>query len=89
MDGLIDTLKHSLCVALDAEDNVIDTVTIQTRNEELSRVIMDLVKISSRTSAGADYFDDKFEEISNEIKSLQGRLHEHEAELKVSESVSA
>lgn len=63
MAGLIHTLKHSLCVALDTEDNVIDTVTIQTRNKELSRVMMDLVKISSRTSAGADYFDDKFKEI--------------------------
>lgn len=73
-DDLIDTLKHSLRVALDAEDDGIDTSVINARIEELDSVMMDLVELSSRSSASADYFDDKFKEISDERTELQNKL---------------
>ncbi|ERI89917.1 resolvase protein [Clostridiales bacterium oral taxon 876 str. F0540] len=77
-DELIDTLKHSLRVALDAEDNPIDTAAISARIEELDSVMMDLVELSSRSSASADYFDTKFKEISDERTELQNRLRDNE-----------
>ncbi|MGX8710936.1 MAG: recombinase family protein [bacterium] len=77
-DELIDTLKHSLRVALDAEDNTIDTAAISDRIEELDSVMMDLVELSSHSSASADYFDAKFKEISDERTELQNRLRNHE-----------
>lgn len=77
-DELIDTLKHSLRVALDAEDDTIDTAVINARIEELDSVMMDLVELSSHSSASADYFDTKFKEISDERTELQNRLRDHE-----------
>lgn len=77
-DELIDTLKHSLRVALDAEDDTIDTAAVNARIEELDSVMMDLVELSSRSSASADYFDAKFKEISDERTELQNRLRGHE-----------
>lgn len=77
-DELIDTLKHSLRVAMDAEDDTIDTAAISARIEELDSVMMDLVELSSRSSASADYFDTKFKEISDERTELQNRLRDHE-----------
>jgi site-specific DNA recombinase len=76
-DELIDTLKHSLRVALNAEDDGIDTAAITARIEELDSVMMDLVELSSKSSASADYFDTKYEEISNERKQLQDKLKDH------------
>ena len=77
-DELIDTLKHSLRVALDAEDDTIDIAAVNARIEELDSVMMDLVELSSRSSASADYFDEKFKEISDERTELQNRLRDHE-----------
>jgi site-specific DNA recombinase len=77
-DELIDTLKHSLSVALGAEDNTIDTAAVYARIEELDSVMMDLVELSSHSSASADYFDTKFKEISDERTELQNRLRDHE-----------
>ena len=77
-DELIDTLKHSLRVALDAEDDTIDTATVNARIEELDSVMMDLVELSSRSSASADYFDVKFKEISDERTELQNKMRDHE-----------
>ncbi len=77
-DELIDTLKHSLRVAMDAEDDTIDTAAISARIEELDSVMMDLVELSSRSSASADYFDTKFKEISDERTELQNRLRDNE-----------
>jgi DNA invertase Pin-like site-specific DNA recombinase len=77
-DELIDTLKHGLRVALDAEDDTIDTAAVNARIEELDSVMMDLVELSSRSSASADYFDAKFKEISDERTGLQNRLRDHE-----------
>lgn len=77
-DELIDTLKHSLRVVLDAEDDTIDTAAINARIEELDSVMMDLVELSSRSSTSADYFDAKFREISDERTELQNRLRDHE-----------
>ncbi|MCI2105294.1 MAG: recombinase family protein [Intestinimonas sp.] len=77
-DELIDTLKHSLRMALNVEDDTIDTTAIQARIEELDSVMMDLVELSSRSSASADYFDTKFKEISDERTALQDKLRDHE-----------
>lgn len=77
-DELIDTLKHSIRVAMDAEDDTIDTAAISARIEKLDSVMMDLVELSSRSSASADYFDAKFKEISDERTELQNRLRGHE-----------
>lgn len=77
-DELIDTLKHSLRVALDAENDTIDTTTVNARMVELDSVMMDLVELSSHSSASADYFDAKFKEISDERTELQNRLRDHE-----------
>lgn len=77
-DELIDTLRHSLRAALDAEDDTIDTAAINARIGELDSVIMDLVELSSRSSASAGYFDTKFKEISDERTELQNRLRDHE-----------
>ncbi len=76
-DELINTLKNSLRVALDAEDDGIDTAAITARIEELDSVMMDLVELSSKSSASADYFDAKFEEISDKRKQLQDKLKDH------------
>lgn len=77
-DELIDTLKHSLRVAMDAENNTIDTAAVNTRIEELDSVLMNLAELSSRSSASADYFDTKFKEISDERTKLQNKMREHE-----------
>lgn len=55
-------------MALDAEDDGIDTAAITARIEELDSVMIDLVELCSKSSASADYFDTKFEEISDERK---------------------
>ncbi len=77
-DELIATLKNSLRIALTAGEDVIDTIAIENRIKELNAVMLDLVQISFRSSAGADYFDDKFKEISDEIKELQDTLKNRE-----------
>lgn len=76
-DELIYTLRHGLQVALDAENDTIDTAGISARIEELDSVMMDLVELSSRSSASADYFDEKFKEIADERTELQNRLRDY------------
>jgi len=75
---LISTLKNSLRIALTAGEDVIDTIAIENRIKELHAVMLDLVQISAKSSASADYFDGKFKEISDEIKELQETLKNHE-----------
>lgn len=50
---------------------------------------MDLVELSSKSSAGADYFDAKFEEIAAEIKGLQGQIGEHQEQAMLSQNTQA
>lgn len=88
-DELIDTLKHSLRVALDAEEDGINTAAITARIEELDSVMMDLVELSSKSSASADYFDTKFEEISDERKQLQDKLKNHAQRQTITENNNA
>lgn len=88
-DELIDTLKHSLRVALNAEDDTVDTAAIQTRIEELNKVMLDLVEVSSRSSTSADYFDQKFKEISDERTALQDSLRDHEQRQIITQNNSA
>lgn len=88
-DELIDTLKHSLRVALNAEDDAVDTAAIQTRIEELNKVMLDLVELNSRSSASADYFDQKFKEISDERTTLQDKLRDHEQRQIITQTNSA
>lgn len=51
--------------------------------------MMDLVELSSKSSASADYFDAKFEEISGEIKALQDQLGEHNQQIRTSQNTHA
>jgi DNA invertase Pin-like site-specific DNA recombinase len=88
-DELIDTLEHSLRMALNAEDDAVDTAAIQTRIEELNKVMLDLVELNSRSSASADYFDQKFKEISDERTTLQDKLRDHEQRQIITQTNSA
>jgi hypothetical protein len=88
-DELIGTLKRSLRVALEAEDDIIDTAAVTSRMEELDSVMMDLVELSSRSSASADYFDEKFKEISDERTELQNRLRDHEQRQAIAQNNNA
>lgn len=76
--GRDDTLKNNLRIALTAGEDVIDTIAIENRIKELNAVMLGLVQISVRLSASADYLDDKFKEISDEIEELQDTLKNHE-----------
>ena len=51
--------------------------------------MMDLVELSSKSSASADYFDAKFEEISAEIKDLQSQLGERKQQALISQNTEA
>jgi hypothetical protein len=51
--------------------------------------MMDLLELSSKSSAGADYFDAKFEEIAAEIKALQGQLSEHQEQTILAQNTQA
>ena len=51
--------------------------------------MMDLVELSSKSSASADYFDAKFEEISTEIKSLQEQLGKHKQQTLITQNTKA
>ena len=51
--------------------------------------MMDLVELSSKSSAGADYFDAKFEETAAEIKGLQGQLGEHQEQTMLAQNTKA
>ena len=50
---------------------------------------MDLVELSSKSTASADYFDAKFEEIAAEIKGLQGLLGEHQEQVMLAQNTQA
>ena len=74
---VMETLRAGLQLALGTQEgDSFNEGAIQNRIAELQSVMMDLVELSSKSSASADYFDAKFEEISTEIKSLQEQLHE-------------
>ncbi|HCS75134.1 MAG TPA: recombinase family protein, partial [Clostridiales bacterium] len=75
--------------ALNAEDDAVDTAAIQTRIEELNKVMLDLVELNSRSSASADYFDQKFKEISDERTTLQDKLRDHEQRQIITQTNSA
>ncbi|NPV89866.1 MAG: recombinase family protein [Firmicutes bacterium] len=77
-DEFVGTLKDSLCLALTGKADQVDTYTIKKRIDELNAVMLDLVQVSVKSNASADYFDDKFKEISDEIKELQETLKKHE-----------
>ncbi|KJR96914.1 MAG: hypothetical protein VR68_13565 [Peptococcaceae bacterium BRH_c4a] len=51
--------------------------------------MLDLVQISAKSSAGADYFDGKFKEISDEIKDLQDALKNHEQRHVIAENTQS
>lgn len=53
-------------------------IGIRRRLDELDAILMDLVALSAKSDAGADYFDEKFKEIAGEKKALKGKLREQE-----------
>ncbi len=70
---VIETLKAGLRLAIGSQDDdSFNEAAVQNRIAELQSVMMDLVELSSKSSAGADYFDAKFEEIAAEIKGAAG-----------------
>lgn len=86
-DEVIGTLKNNLRTVLIGKDSMIDVFTTEKRIKELQSVMLDLVQVSAKSDVGADLFDDKFKEISDEIKALQEALRQHEAEQRASESI--
>ena len=88
-DEVIGTLKNNLRTVLSGKDSGIDVFVTGSKIKELQSVILDLVQASVKSDAAADYFDEKFKEISDKIKALQETLCQHEAEQRASESVNA
>lgn len=87
---VIETLKAGLQLAIGMQDDdSFNKVAVQNRIAELQSVMMDLVELSSKTSAGADYFDAKFEEIAAEIKGLQNQLGEHQEQTMLAQNTQA
>lgn len=89
-EDVMQTLRAGLQLALGTQDDDgFNEAAIQSRIAELQSVMMDLVELSSKSSASADYFDAKFEEISGEIKGLQDRLGEHNQQIRTSQNTHA
>ena len=89
-NDVIETLKAGLRLAIGSqEDDSFNEAAVQNRIAELQSVMMDLVELSSKSSAGADYFDTKFEEIAAEIKGLQGQLGEHQEQAVLAQNTQA
>lgn len=87
---VIETLKAGLRLAIGSQDDdSFNEAAVQNRIAELQSVMMDLVELSSKSSAGADYFDAKFEEIAAEIKGLQGQLGEHQEQTMLAQNTQA
>ncbi|HNZ84587.1 MAG TPA: recombinase zinc beta ribbon domain-containing protein, partial [Candidatus Woesebacteria bacterium] len=87
---VIETLKAGLQLAIGTQDDdSFNETAVQNRIAELQSVMMDLVELSSKSTASADYFDAKFEEISTEIKALQGQLGEHREQAILSQNTQA
>ena len=84
------TLRAGLQLALGTQyDDSFNETAIQSRITELQSVMMDLVELSSKSNASADYFDTKFEEIAAEIKSLQEQLGEHRQQTTTAQNTKA
>ena len=87
---VIETLKAGLRLAIGSQDDdSFNEAAVQNRIAELQSVMMDLVELSSKSSASADYFDAKFEEIAAEIKELQGQLGEHQEQIMLAQNTQA
>lgn len=87
---VIETLKAGLRLAIGTQDDdSFNEAAVQNRIVELQSVMMDLVELSSKSSASADYFDAKFEEISTEIKSLQEQLGKHKQQTLITQNTKA
>ena len=89
-EDVIQTLKAGLQLALGAQDgDDFNEAAVPNRIIELQGVMMDLVELSSKSSASADYFDAKFGEISGEIKDLQSQLGERKQQALISRNTEA
>ena len=87
---VIQTLKAGLQLALGTQDDdSFNEAAVQNRITELQSIMMDLVELSSKSNASADYFDAKFEEISFEIKALQGQLGEHKQQTLIAQNTES
>ena len=87
---VMETLRAGLQLALGTQEgDSFNEGAIQNRIAELQSVMMDLVELSSKSSASADYFDAKFEEISTEIKSLQEQLGKHKQQTLITQNTKA
>jgi len=88
-DEVIATLKDSLRLALSTGEDIIDKAAIESRIRELQTVMLDLVQVSAKSNSSADFFEDKFKEISDEIKEMQERLQSHEQQQTAAQNTSS
>lgn len=89
-DEVIATQKDSLRMALlSTGEDIIDKAAIESRIRELQTVMLDLVQVSAKSNSSADFFEDKFKEISDEIKELQERLQSHEQRQTAAQNISS
>jgi hypothetical protein len=78
-DEIISTLKHSLKVAINGrDDGVAEAFTIQRRLDELDVILTNLIELSAKSDASADYFDERFQEVTDEQKALKKQLRDME-----------
>jgi len=70
-DELLATIKNNLEIAITGKSDGVDKITIQKQIDALNSEMMALVDQSVKNNANIEDFDDKFEEISNEIKTLK------------------
>lgn len=78
-DEIVATLKHSLKVAINGnDDEITDAFTIQRRLDQLDVILSDLIELSAKSGASGDYFDARFKEVTDEQKALKKQLREME-----------
>jgi len=82
LDEVRDVLKESLTLAVTSEDDGFDRTAAETAIKEKQAVMLDLVRLTTKSGQTAEntteYLDEKFAEISVEIKSLQDKLSAHD-----------
>jgi len=73
-DELIATIKNNLEIAITGKSDGIDKIAIQNRIDTLNSEMMALVEQSVKNNTNIEDFEDRFEEISNEIKTLKATI---------------
>jgi hypothetical protein len=88
-ENIVNTLRMSLKAAIGGSGEAVDAIGIRRRLEELDAILMDLVGLSAKSDASADYFDEKFKEISDEKKALKEKIREQERQQAILDNADA